>query len=84
MAQTQVGRDPEALSSDPASHTLFVANQGLGGPGTVSVVDTRAGNATDATGCQAAWATVTTGSSPRDVTVDRKVRTAFAIAADST
>jgi DNA-binding beta-propeller fold protein YncE len=84
LAQTQVGLDPESLTSDPASHTLFVANQGFGGPGTVSVVDTRACNANDTTGCQTAWPAVATGSSPRNVTVDRKARTAFVVVADST
>jgi len=70
-ATVTVGRDPFDLGTDPATHTLYVANSASGEePGSVSVVDTRACNVRDTSGCGQAPPRVATGFAPVDVTVD--------------
>jgi DNA-binding beta-propeller fold protein YncE len=74
-ATVEVGIAPFDVGADPATHTLYVANSaiaefGVNGPGTVSVVDTRHCEGTDVSGCGQTPSLVHTGLDPRDVFVD--------------
>ena len=49
--QFTAGQYPDSVAVDTVTHTVYVANQGADGTGTVSVVGDRSCNATDQAGC---------------------------------
>jgi DNA-binding beta-propeller fold protein YncE len=70
-ATITVGRAPQGLVVDTATHTLYVANQAANdGPGTVSVIDTTTCNATNHVGCGQTAPTIATALGPRALALD--------------
>jgi YVTN family beta-propeller protein len=74
----RAGKGPNLSAVDPATHTLYVPNNGPGGSGgttgsngtTVSMINTATCNATLQSGCPAAGApTATAGNTPFGVTI---------------
>jgi serine/threonine-protein kinase len=62
---------PAGLDVDRRTRTLYVTNfAGTDAPGALSVVDIRACNGLDASGCEGPWPTTSTGRGPWAVLVD--------------
>jgi DNA-binding beta-propeller fold protein YncE len=81
-ANVRVGSSPEDLAVSDATQTLYVANGAFSNtPGTMSIVDTRACNGADASGCTRTWPTVRIGRGADFVAVDG--RSGHVYAADS-
>jgi DNA-binding beta-propeller fold protein YncE len=81
-ANVRVGSNPEGLAVSDATHTLYVANGAFANtPGTMSIVDTRACNGADPSGCTRTWPTVRIGRGADFVAVDG--RSGHVYAADS-
>jgi len=70
----QVGANPTGVMTDPATHTVYVAN---GGSGTVSVINAAACNAADASGCGQTPATISTGRAPLAMALNHKTHTLY-------
>ncbi|MGO9957851.1 MAG: hypothetical protein ACLP50_18090 [Solirubrobacteraceae bacterium] len=71
------GTGPFAAAIDPITHTLYLANNGTGSDGTVTVIDDRTCNATIQSGCgSTATLDVPTGY-PNAVVVDPQTDTLY-------
>jgi serine/threonine-protein kinase len=71
---SQVGTAPLALTVDPATGTVYVANFR---DNTVSVIDAATCNVTRLTGCARPAATVHVGSAPTGVAIDQATDTVY-------
>jgi DNA-binding beta-propeller fold protein YncE len=76
------GDGPSAVAVDPATHTAYVgngfnANGPVTGGNTVSVIDTRRCRADDVRACAGPWPTVTVGTEPSTLAVDRATHTLY-------
>ena len=74
LPQVRVGNTPQNAVFDPATQTVYVANQG---DNTVSVVDARKCNANDTSGCGQAPPTVAAGSGPAFAAIDDATHTLY-------
>jgi DNA-binding beta-propeller fold protein YncE len=77
-----VGAGPSLLAVDPATHTLYVSSgNNVNGPNaggdTVSVIDTSRCAAQDVSRCPGPWPTITAGSLPSGIAVDRATDTVY-------
>jgi DNA-binding beta-propeller fold protein YncE len=70
----RVGRGPDGIALDFATHTVYVANVT---DDTISVLDAAACNATVSSGCGTPSRSLRTGHSPRWVTVDQETDTIY-------
>jgi DNA-binding beta-propeller fold protein YncE len=68
---------PVAAAVNPLTHTVYVANQGTGSTGTVSVVDADTCNATDSAGCGSSQTLQVLGGNPDDIEVDAATDTVY-------
>jgi YVTN family beta-propeller protein len=76
----RVGRGPDGIAVNPATHTIYVANVT---DDTVSVLDTDTCNATVSSGCRTPHPRLLrTGKSPRWVTVDQATDTVYVLNGD--
>ncbi len=64
------GQIPSAVAVDPATHTVYVANDGASGTGTVSVINDRTCNAENQAGCAAEQTLVVPGGEPDGIQVN--------------
>jgi DNA-binding beta-propeller fold protein YncE len=71
---TTVGNGPQGIAANPATNTVYVGNQNLD---TVSVIDAAACNATNGGGCDRTWPTVSVGSFPQAIAVDKRTDTIY-------
>jgi YVTN family beta-propeller protein len=74
LPRVSVGNTPQDAVFDPATHTVYVANQNAG---TLSVVDARHCNARDTTGCDQTPATVAAGNGPFAIAIDDATHTLY-------
>jgi DNA-binding beta-propeller fold protein YncE len=72
-----VGTNPAAIAVDRRTHTVYVANQGAGPTGTVSVLDARACNATRSAGCSTVSTLQVPGGNPDDIAVNPATGTVY-------
>ncbi len=72
-----VGTYPSAIAVDRRTHTVYVANQGTGPTGTVSVLDARACNATASAGCSTVSTLQVPGGNPDDIAVNPATGTVY-------
>ena len=88
LPQVLVGNTPQAAVFDPATDTVYVANQGGKGPAgsanTLSVVDARTCNARDTRGCGQTPPTVAAGNGPFAFAIDDPTRTIYVVDSDNT
>ena len=86
LPRVLVGNTPQDAVFDPATDTVYVANQGGKGPSgsvnTLSVVDARTCNARDTSGCGQTPPTVAAGNGPFGIAIDDATHTIYV--ADST
>ena len=78
--QVTVGTNPSAIAVDRRTHTVYVANFGshtTPGPGTVSVIDGHACNATHSAGCAHAQTLQVPGGNPDDIAVNAATDTIY-------
>ena len=71
------GDSPRAITIDRRTHTVYVANQGAGSTGTVSVLDARACNATRSAGCSTVSTLQVPGGNPDDIAVNPATGTVY-------
>lgn len=74
LPSVPVGNLPQGAAFDPATDTVYVANQL---DNTVSVVDTRHCNALDTSGCAQTPPTVPTGAGPFSIAIDHVTHTVY-------
>jgi YVTN family beta-propeller protein len=78
---------PDSVAVNPATNTLFVANNGAGNntgrANIVSVIDAATCNAGNTSGCDRRAPTVLTGANPGGLSVDEKTDTVFAATFDN-
>jgi DNA-binding beta-propeller fold protein YncE len=74
LPRVLVGSTPQNAAFDPATDTVYVANQG---DNTVSVVDTRHCNALDTSGCAQTPPTVAVGLGPFSLAIDHATHTVY-------
>ena len=74
---------PSAVAVDPTTDTVYAANSGEPGPGTVSVIDGGSCNATQSSGCSQNPPTITVGRGPSWEVVDRTTHTVYVANLDS-
>jgi YVTN family beta-propeller protein len=73
-----VGSLPSHLALDPASHTLYVSNEGADAPGhTLSMIDTTRCNGRVHTACSSTPPTATVGGGPAGLVLDRRSHTLY-------
>jgi YVTN family beta-propeller protein len=78
LATITVGSGPGSVAIDQATDTIYVSIVGTSTPGnTVSVINGATCNATDTSGCGQIAATITVGSGPGPVAIDRATHTVF-------
>ena len=81
LPRVLVGNTPQDAVFDPATDTVYVANQGGKGPSgsmnTLSVVDARTCNARDTAGCGQTPPTVAAGSGPFAIAIDDATHTIY-------
>jgi DNA-binding beta-propeller fold protein YncE len=84
VGSAPVGQGPSTLALNPATHTIYVANgyndNGLQLPvpgNTVSVIDTRHCQARDISSCKGPWPTITVGSMPSGIAIDKNTDTVY-------
>jgi DNA-binding beta-propeller fold protein YncE len=81
LPRVLVGSSPQDAVFDPATRTVYVANQGFnptpGSVDTLSVVNARTCNARDTTGCGQTPATVAAGSGPFAIGIDDATHTLY-------
>ena len=86
LPRVLVGNTPQDAVFDPATDTVYVANQGGKGPSgsvnTLSVVDARTCNARDTSGCGQTPPTVAAGNGPFGIAIDDATHTIYVV--DST
>jgi YVTN family beta-propeller protein len=70
---TTVGYEPQAIATDPGTHTAYVGNQG---DRTVSVIDTRECNIAGGS-CATSWPTVSVGEFPQAFAIDLATDTVY-------
>lgn len=70
---TTVGYGPQAIATDPGTHTAYVGNQG---DRNVSVIDTRSCNIAGGS-CATSWPTVSVGEFPQAVAIDLATDTVY-------
>jgi len=68
--QFTVGQYPDGVAVDPATHTVYVTNNGAGATGTVSVINDRTCNAGDQAGCQDEQTLQVPGGNPDGILVN--------------
>ena len=73
-----VGTDPSAVAVDPHTHTVYVANQGAGLTGTVTVFDDRSCNATNQAGCTTTSTLQVPDGNPVAIAVNPVTNTVYA------
>jgi DNA-binding beta-propeller fold protein YncE len=77
-ATVPVGSFPLGIFADEANHTVYVANNNNGGPGTVSMIDSAICNGSDLSGCPSTPPpTVVVGPGPGDVDVNEVTHTVY-------
>ena len=74
LPRVLVGNTPQDALFDPATDTVYVANQA---DNTVSVVDARSCNATDTSGCEQTAPTVAVGNGPFALAIDDVTNTLY-------
>ena len=74
LPRALVGDTPQSSAFDPATRTVYVANQN---DNTVSVVDARTCNARDVTGCGRSSATIPVASSPFGIAINDTTHTIY-------
>jgi YVTN family beta-propeller protein len=74
LPRVLVGNAPQAAAFDPASRTVYVANQN---DGTLSVVDARRCNGLDTSGCGQSPPTVSAGNGPFAIAIDDRTHTIY-------
>jgi DNA-binding beta-propeller fold protein YncE len=74
-----VGANPTGVMTDPATHTVYVANSGSGG---VSVINASACNAQVTSGCGQVSATIAAGGGP-GMALNHKTHTLYVTALDT-
>ncbi len=81
LPRVLVGSSPQDAAFDPATRTVYVANQGFnptpGSVDTLSVVNARTCNARDVTGCGQTPPTVAAGSGPFAIGIDDATHTLY-------
>ncbi len=82
VASAPVGNGPSTLASDPATHTIYVANGNNdngpnAGGNTISVIDTRRCRAQDISRCKGPWPTITVGNLPSGIAIDERTDTVY-------
>ena len=84
MSSTPVGNGPSSLASDPATHTIYVANgyndngDQLPMPGnSVSVINELDCHAQDVSRCKGPWPTITVGNMPSGIAIDERTDTVY-------
>jgi DNA-binding beta-propeller fold protein YncE len=82
LGSAPVGIGPSTLASDPATHTIYVANGNNdngpnAGGNTVSVIDTRRCRAQNVSRCQGPWPTITVGNLPSGIAIDQRTDTVY-------
>src|SRR6516164_6958422 len=75
----QVGANPTGVMTDPATHTVYVANSG---DGSVSVINASACNAQVTSGCGEVPATIAAGGGP-GMALNHKTHTLYVTALDT-
>ena len=87
LPRVLVGNTPQDAVFDPATGTVYVANQGGKGPSgsvnTLSVVDARTCNARDTSGCGQTPPTVSAGSGPFAIAIDDATHTIYVADSDA-
>ena len=74
----RVGSLPSHLALDPASHTLYVSNEGADAPGhTLSMINTQTCNAHGLSGCAGMQRTARTGGAPDGLVLDTRRHTLY-------
>jgi YVTN family beta-propeller protein len=75
----RVGRSPDGVAVDPATHTVYVANDGPtnNNGDTVSVINAATCNGTHHAGCGQAPATIQIGHGPFWIALDQATHTAY-------
>jgi DNA-binding beta-propeller fold protein YncE len=76
-ATVTVGDHPDAVAVDSRAHTVYVANAGAGGTGSVSVINAATCNATDSAGCGTPATLHVPGGHPDGITVDAASSTIY-------
>jgi DNA-binding beta-propeller fold protein YncE len=74
LPRVMVGNTPQDAAFDPATRTVYVANQNAN---TLSVVDARRCNARDTAGCTQTAPTVAAGSGPFGLAIDDATHTVY-------
>ena len=72
-----VGASPDAIAVDRRTHTVYVANQGAGSTGTVSVLDARTCNASRSAGCSTVSTLQVPGGHPLDIAINPVTNTIY-------
>ena len=73
-ATVTAGNGAFAIAVNQVTRTIYVANRN---DGTVSVIDGRTCNGSDATGCAQSWPTVAVGASPQALAVNTATNTIY-------
>jgi DNA-binding beta-propeller fold protein YncE len=76
-ARATVGAFPAGIAADPGTHTVYVANDGSGTTGTVSVLNAATCNATDQAGCTNLPTLQVPGGNPDGIVTDPKTGTIY-------
>ncbi len=76
-ATVTVGDNPAAVAVDRRTHTVYVANAGAGGSGTVSVINAASRNATSTAGCATPATLQVPGGNPDGIALDAATGTLY-------
>jgi DNA-binding beta-propeller fold protein YncE len=79
-ARATVGTNPTAVTADPGTHTIYIANFGSGTTGTVSVLNAATCNATRTVGCKGLSTLQVPGGNPDGIVADPATDTIYVAA----